>query len=1120
MSTGDRFVNILPKKLLGFQDFDDRLLRYFKKLIRDTNSTVYGQNGFFDTTVTVSPNGTDKFQLDSDALATDGIGNLLLTDAESSGRDSGISFENQTGENYFIALNSVERPVGIQINPRTGQPEFQQLEEVIGELGEPSSVTDNGTFLSFNIDSIAKKFTPEDNDLKQTGRTCLVWKVAPGSLATTEALAIESTTVTYPSVNNVINTTGLLGQTAGNVTLDPSQYRVLLLGPTVSLKDLTGETGMVFVGKIVGNGPGATPSAGVIGDQNSLSSAAFLDFGDFTTLINSKNRIEVVAKASDSPDTPQVAVKNDIGTTVFSVDEDGDTLVGGDFTYTGSLFDIDATTEIELTAPTIDVDGTTTITLDTPTLDINASTLAEIDAPTVDITGSTLASVNSSTEVDITAPTVDINGATAVDIDGGTVDIDGTIINITGTTSQSLVAPTITIDAQATTASMTGQTGLTLTADTGNAVLDATAGNANVTAGTNVNVTGATDVIVDATAGNFTTTAGAAASLTGATTVDVTATANDLTLDATAGSTLVSAGTEVDLTAPTVDINGATAVDIDGGIITVTPSSSLVLSNSGGFDADLNADNFDIDAVTLFDLLAPTVDITGSTLASVNSSTEVDITAPTVDINGTGGAATVDITGSTLASVNSSTEVDITAPTVDINATTGAATVDVDAGTVTIDSSSGGISLTTSFGDTTLSPANNAVINASNDVNITGANDIAIDATNATLTIDSGTSMSITGGSTLGLTATSVATLTGGTGLNLNATTGNITVDAANGNLNLQAGTDILIDGNSKVTIETPTLDINSATITIDSTASTTVSANNNLNLTSTASNVNITALPAGDVAITAGSNSSISSPNIDIDSTTLTEIGSDVEVDITAPTVEINANTGAATVTIDTTAASITGVLNVGSNLDVDGTLDVAGNVISDLIVTGNDGSGTAIQATTGDIVVDGSKDFAYSPAKSIQMVLPGSAGNGAITSSEQYGPWGSTSSDFFGAFNGSFFVADIFDSEVTWPIVLPVDSEITSVSIDYFRDEDVDGTSTYTLSVFKNNTEIAASKTPPTTPTIGSTSTISTPTFSETVVLGSAYIVKLVINDTVDPDNHELKRVKIFYNASKAGF
>jgi hypothetical protein len=325
MSTADKFVAIAPKRLLGLQDFRERMLDYMKKVVRDINQVAFGLDGTFDGPNGMSGFGANAFQIDVDSRWSDGVGNFLKTDVELAGRDVGIAFENTAATIYTVALHYAERPRSVQINPRTTNPEFVAWEETIGNRAEPDLVVDNGNgTMTFRVNIVVNPFG--DNPRTGVGRKCLVWKKTPGKLATTEGAATEVCLVAFSGGNNTITTTlggaGTFGQTAPSTT--PSAYFVLLLGPTVTREadqNLEVEPGYAFVGRITGNG--ATPATFSITGQNQLGSGFAVDLNAITRLDGHGDlKILVQADVSDVGE-PQIEVKNAGGTTTFMVDETG-----------------------------------------------------------------------------------------------------------------------------------------------------------------------------------------------------------------------------------------------------------------------------------------------------------------------------------------------------------------------------------------------------------------------------------------------------------------------------------------------------------------------------------------------------------------------------------------------------------------------------------------------------------------------------------------------------------------------------------------------------------------------------------------------------------------------------
>jgi len=237
-----------------------------------------------------------------------------------------------------------------------------------------------------------------------------------------------------------------------------------------------------------------------------------------------------------------------VPTTKAEVEVTGDTSSGN--------VKITAATEIDLTTPTVDINTTSGTTIDVAGASSSTSatnlTLAAANSGT---DGNATASVliSAKTEIDLTAPTIDINGSTTVDIDGGTITIDGTSLSLDGTLSSNLTVTGVS--------GSTSATNLTLTAANSGTHVDATA-NVLVTAKTEIDLTAAI-VDINTTSGTTIDVTGASGS-TSATNLTLTAANSGVHVDATA-NVLISAKTEIDLTAPTIDINGA--VDISGALV-------------------------------------------------------------------------------------------------------------------------------------------------------------------------------------------------------------------------------------------------------------------------------------------------------------------------------------------------------------------------------------------------------------------------------------------------------------------------------------------------------------------------------------------------------------------------
>jgi len=257
MTTNDVYVNVSAKRLLGTDDFGDRLLGYMIDAVRDANARNFDVGMTHGIALGLSSPGNDLIDIDGTSIASDGLGHFL-DPANATHED--INFENQTGFDYYVGLEYSEEPDDVQINPRTGQPEYIGYKEQIGKQGDPDSVVDNGSNITFTIDGVTEA------GRTHAGRSAVVYMKTPAAGATTAAVAIETCTVAWSGGANKITTTGTLGQTTVSTT--PSDYEVIVLGPTVSRgTDLRSVSGVAFIGIVTGNGPGATPTVFDTDDQ-------------------------------------------------------------------------------------------------------------------------------------------------------------------------------------------------------------------------------------------------------------------------------------------------------------------------------------------------------------------------------------------------------------------------------------------------------------------------------------------------------------------------------------------------------------------------------------------------------------------------------------------------------------------------------------------------------------------------------------------------------------------------------------------------------------------------------------------------------------------------------------
>jgi len=290
MTTGAEKTVIALKRLMAAEDFRERFLDYVNGQLLDTRGRVWdthgviGQNtgdqispggGFTPNHILIAQGGLQQF------LMTDGIGNFI-TLGEPGGEDASIGqiklvvFENLAATQYFVSLHSALMPRNVQVNPRTGVPEYSREVEVVGDRADVDQVIDNGTNITFVIDGVVR-----EANHSHAGRTAVVFKKTPARGATSDAIAIESLTVFWTGTQNRVTTSGQLGQVSPS--LDPADYEVVLLGPSIAKRNTILEEGHAHIGIINGTGPGGTPGLGTIAAQKlfdkSLADAVIYDGG-------------------------------------------------------------------------------------------------------------------------------------------------------------------------------------------------------------------------------------------------------------------------------------------------------------------------------------------------------------------------------------------------------------------------------------------------------------------------------------------------------------------------------------------------------------------------------------------------------------------------------------------------------------------------------------------------------------------------------------------------------------------------------------------------------------------------------------------------------------------------
>ena len=342
MATGDKFLAVKTKTRIGYAEFKDWVLAYFRRRAEDVVLMTWDDVAGLSTPLTITGSGVDEVSFTPTShSATDGLGAIMHPTAAD---HTSISFENTAATDYYFGyINAIDPDTGelgipsapIVKNPRTGVNEYKTFTEVIGVAAAPDSVTYLSPTIEFVVDSVTQA------GVDNSGRTVRVLKRVPATID--DAVAIEDLVVTWDGSNNKITTTGDLGQ--GAVSTTASDYTVVLLGPKVSTVDFitTPAAGVVPIGAVTGNG--GTPSTFDTSMQTS-----FIDQSDLLDVVRIDThgfaKIRVKADPSDSGEY-QISVTDSTGaTTAWAVDETGLMSLldaAGDITIGNGAGDLDIT---------------------------------------------------------------------------------------------------------------------------------------------------------------------------------------------------------------------------------------------------------------------------------------------------------------------------------------------------------------------------------------------------------------------------------------------------------------------------------------------------------------------------------------------------------------------------------------------------------------------------------------------------------------------------------------------------------------------------------------------------------------------------------------------------------
>lgn len=276
MPTNDLQINLYDKKLLSLTGVSTYLLDYLSDKIDERTSAIFQQtSGVLDSDeIEIDASGNDEFDLNitNASRCVVGTGEIIdLSLLNGTGITTDIPVENANTVTYYVGIKYMQIADGIELNARTGDPEYPALRDSYGELDNPTSLSDTfGVQLTININSIT------ESGVDHSGRTVKVYLVDPVSAV--ESTAFYEGTSVYNAPNNevVITYSGSAGPLGQDTSVDPpsttaADYIVAIEGATWRRNtDLRTDSDYAFIGTLTGAGAGNPIGATDLSDQNPI----------------------------------------------------------------------------------------------------------------------------------------------------------------------------------------------------------------------------------------------------------------------------------------------------------------------------------------------------------------------------------------------------------------------------------------------------------------------------------------------------------------------------------------------------------------------------------------------------------------------------------------------------------------------------------------------------------------------------------------------------------------------------------------------------------------------------------------------------------------------------------
>ena len=239
-----------------------------QKFTEDLYARIFPDSGVYQGGI-ITSSLVDTFDISTPLEGSNSLGKDVVFDPSLANQ---IPFENELGIDYFVGVQQMDLPSGVETNVRTGKFKYVFTTEAVGERADPDLVVDDadGT-MTIRVNSVT------ESTVDHSGRTIRIFLkgtedgggVGPLSLIT----PFEDLVVQYDGVNNFVESVTGLGQLATAISVIASDYEIALLGPSVKrLTDLRLVDPVIFLGIITGGGAGNPPGLINQADRRRLSS--------------------------------------------------------------------------------------------------------------------------------------------------------------------------------------------------------------------------------------------------------------------------------------------------------------------------------------------------------------------------------------------------------------------------------------------------------------------------------------------------------------------------------------------------------------------------------------------------------------------------------------------------------------------------------------------------------------------------------------------------------------------------------------------------------------------------------------------------------------------------------